>query len=85
MSGEFKPLFGGMTYEREVVPATIDALEQVLEAAKSGEIVGVAITTLDHKGMGGYAIAGRVGGYSMIGAIEMIKAELVTVNWGDDE
>ena len=85
MTGTVKPLFGGMTYEREVVAATIDALEQILEAAKSGEIVGVAITTLDHKGMGGYSIAGRVGGYSMIGALEMIKAELIAVNWGDDE
>jgi hypothetical protein len=85
MTGEVKPLFGGLTYEREVVDGAVNALESALEAARSGEIVGVAIAMLDHKAVGSYSIAGRIGGYSMIGALEMAKAEIVAVNWDDGE
>ena len=84
MSGEVKPLFGGLTYEREVVESAISALEAALDAARSGEVVGVAIAMLDYKAMGSYAMAGRIGGYSMIGALEMAKAELIAVNWDDE-
>lgn len=84
MTGEVKPLFGGMTYEREVVESAITALEAALDAARSGEVVGIAIAMLDYKGMGSFAMAGRIGGYSMIGALEMAKAELIAVNWDDE-
>jgi hypothetical protein len=84
MTGEVKPLFGGLTYEREVIESTVVALEETLEAARSGEILGVAIAMLDHKGMGAYSVAGRVGGYNMLGALEMAKAEIVAVNLDHD-
>ena len=80
MTGKVKPLFGGLTYEREVIESTVVALEDALEAARAGEIIGVAIAMLYHKGIGGYSVCGRVGGYNMLGALEMAKAEIVAVN-----
>jgi hypothetical protein len=85
MTDKVAPLFGGLKYQPEVIESAVQTLEMALEAAKSGEIVGVAIAMLDCRGMGSYSIAGRIGGYSMIGALEMAKAEIIAVNWDDDE
>jgi hypothetical protein len=85
MTGEVKPLFGGLTYEPEVIESAVNALEAALEAARSGEVVGVAVAMLDCRGMGSYSVAGRIGGYSVIGALEMAKAEIVAVNWDESE
>ncbi|WP_454917436.1 hypothetical protein [Xanthobacter sediminis] len=74
---------GGPTGQPEPNPTCIATLEEWLERARSGEIVGVALAALHHDGVGSYAVGGRVGGYSMLGALEMACAELVKVNSDD--
>jgi hypothetical protein len=77
-----KSLFGGPAGVAEPNEVCIDALRAVLEMAESGEIVGVAMVALDKDGLGRWEVAGRVGGYSMLGAMEMARSELVDINRG---
>lgn len=72
-------IHGGPTGQPEPSPTCIQVLEEWLEKARSGEIVGVAIAGLCHDSCGCYALAGKVGGYSMLGAVDMAKADLLTV------
>lgn len=80
MSENVKSLFGGPSGQREASDACIATLETWLEMARSGEIVGVAISGLSYDNLARYAVGGRVGGYSMIGALEMAKTALIEVN-----
>jgi hypothetical protein len=40
-------------------------------------LIGVALVGLEHDGLARYAIGGRVGGYSMLGAMEIAKTDLI--------
>lgn len=62
---------------REPVPACVECVEDVLDRARSGEIVGLATVILNHDGVVGWHMAGRVGGYGMVGAAELIKTLLL--------
>ena len=64
---------------REPNAACIETIERWLEQARAGEIVGVALAGLGHDGFSQYSVAGKVGGYSMIGALEVAKAELLDI------
>lgn len=77
---EVVSLWGQPTGERNPNPALIDSLEKALERAKAGEIVGAAYAFCYHDGYAGYELAGLVGGYSMLGAIETAKAGLMEIN-----
>jgi hypothetical protein len=72
-----KSIFGGPTGLPEPNQMAIDALELILAKAQAGEVIGVVIAALHHDGMAGFQIGGMVGGYSMIGAIEMAKVDLI--------
>lgn len=69
-------LFGGPTGLPEPNQMAIDALEKILAKAHVGEVIGVIITALHHGGLAGWQAGGRVGGYSMLGAIEAAKFDL---------
>lgn len=77
---EVVSLTGGLTHQREVVPNCVSVLEDLLERARAGEIVGVAVAGLYYDATAAYWVGGRVGGYGMIGALEMIRADLVEIN-----
>jgi hypothetical protein len=63
----------------EVNERLVEEIERLLEAARSGEIVGMAGTYL-HKDKGAsYSFAGKVGAYSMIGGLECAKARLLSI------
>lgn len=79
---EVVSLTGGLTHQREVVPGCVSVLEDLLERARAGEIVGVAVAGLRYDATAAYRVGGRVGGYGMIGALEMIRADLVEINRG---
>ena len=83
MSGKVTSLHGGPTYEKEPSPACIEVLEELLAQAKAGEIVGIATAAMTHDGCGEWRIGGRVGGYSMLGAADVMRAEIVDVVRGD--
>lgn len=76
-SGSVVSLRGGPTGLPEVNAAAVEALERWLEMARSGHLVGVALAGLDCDGCGRWALSGRVGGYSMLGALEVVRAELL--------
>ena len=78
-SGNVVSLNGGPRGVREVNEAVVSVLERWLEAARSGEVIGVAIALLDYDGCGRWAVAGTVGGYSMLGALEVARADLLEV------
>lgn len=85
MTGEVKSLFGGFIHQPEVMESVVDALEELLADAKAGKITGIAFATVDFKGAGSYTVAGRVGGYTLLGGLEMLKASLVTFNVGCED
>jgi hypothetical protein len=77
-----KSIFGGPVGVPEPNDTCIEAIRKLLEMAESGEVVGIAVAALDKDGCGRWELAGRVGGYSMLGALEIARAELVDVNRG---
>lgn len=72
-------LFGGPTGQAEPNETCIAALRDLLARAEAGEIIGIAMASLEKDGKSGFVVAGHVGGYSMIGALEMARAELIEV------
>ncbi|RJL08419.1 hypothetical protein [Paracoccus siganidrum] len=83
MADNVTAIFGGPTCQPEPSETCIQQLEYWLEMARSGEVVGVAIGGICADGLSRYGIGGRVGGYSMLGALEMARTELVEVIRGD--
>lgn len=83
MSDKVTAIFGGPTYEREPHPDAIRAAEELLEAVKSGEIIGFGVAKLGFDGLASYELAGTIGSYSMIGAVEVIKSILIEVQFSD--
>lgn len=72
-------LFGGPTGERTVNEIAVAALEELLEKARSGEIVGIAVAALHYDGCGSFQLAGRVGGYSMLGALDEAHSRVMEI------
>ena len=63
----------------EVNERLIEEMERLLEAARCGEIIGMAGTYL-HKDKGAsYSFAGNVGAYSLLGGLECAKARLLSI------
>lgn len=79
MSENVASIFGGPKGVPEPNETCVKALEELLEMARSGEIVGVAMAGLCADHMSRYAIAGNVGGYGMLGAMEVAKSDLVRI------
>lgn len=70
----------------EVNATAVEALEEMLELAKKGEIKGFAMVPMWHDNTASYLIMGRVGGYVMLGALNMVVAHMVETNMmGDDD
>lgn len=76
------PLFEGQahTSQREPNALCISALERALEKARSGEIIGVGLVELYHDTSSNYALGGRVGSYTMLGAATMMVGRLTEIN-----
>lgn len=72
-------IFGGPTGQPEPNTNTIEALESYLEMARSGQIIGVVIIGLCADGLSQYNVGGYVGGYSMLGALEVAKMDMLEV------
>lgn len=82
MTERIVSLHGKPTGQREVSKVCVDALRDLLERAQAGEVVGVGLAALHCDGEASYHLCGRVGGYSMQGAVEMVRADLVDINRG---
>ncbi|MGF7163461.1 hypothetical protein FHS85_005129 [Rhodoligotrophos appendicifer] len=78
MAGNVISLGGAIVPEEAQANATlVEELERLLEAAKAGEIIGMAGSYV-HKGRAAsYSYAGNVGGFAIIGGLECAKEHLV--------
>jgi hypothetical protein len=82
MSDNVVSLFGGEPIRAadpassEPLEGLVRELEQLLEAARAGEITGFAGTFQHRSGSVGYAFAGSVGGYAMLGGLECVRLRL---------
>jgi hypothetical protein len=63
-----RSMFGGPSTTRESNAAAVEVLEDALERARSGEIVGVGIVMADHDGRACFSLGGLIGGYADLGA-----------------
>ena len=71
---------------RAVNATAVEGLEEMLELAKKGEIVGFAMVPMWHDNTASYLIMGRCGGYAMLGAMNVVMTHLVGTNrMGDDD
>lgn len=66
--------------ERHVDENFVKALEDALEKARAGEVVGGTLILGYHDGLSSYRIAGRVASYSMLGAASMALRTLQEIN-----
>lgn len=85
MSENVISLNGKPIGKNEVSKVCVDTLREMLQSAESGELTGVAVVGLHSNGEASYHIVGQVGGFSMVGALDIIKAELVDINRGYEE
>ncbi len=69
--------WGVPTGEKQVFQHAVQVLRDMLEKAEAGEVIGVAVCALHHDGLAAYHIGGRVGGYSLLGAMDVAKADLM--------
>lgn len=76
-------LNGGPSGVREVNEHLIEVLEGILERARAGEAVGGAIILLHYDSASSWMLAGRVGGYSMLGACSAVKHALLELEFSD--
>lgn len=60
----------------------IAALADLLERAKSGDVVGLAGGLLHGDKSTSWLVAGRCGGYGHMGALDMVRDRLLTINKG---
>jgi len=74
-----KSIYGGPTGLPERNERAIEVLTDLLEKAQSGEVIGVVVAALHHDGLAGFRIGGMVGGYSLLGAVEIAKHDLVSI------
>lgn len=73
-------LRGQPTGERKVNANAVAAAQRLLEQAQAGEVIGVAVVTLHYDSAAAFDMAGKLGGYSMLGACDMVHDLLVEVN-----
>lgn len=81
--GEVRSLHGALTGERVVNEDLVKAIEGLLEAAKSGEIVGAAVARLHYDSGCSWQISGVIGGYGLIGACSLMAQALGEVELSD--
>lgn len=75
--GEVVGMFGDIPEPPEPVASCVDCLRSLLQQAEAGELVGLAYAGITRSGHGQNGMAGVVGGYALLGSIEMAKADLV--------
>lgn len=83
MAEKVTALFGGHTGVPQPDQNCIEVLENLLEKARGGEVIAVAIAAKHHDGLATANHGGKVAGYALIGALEAIKASLIDFNRGD--
>jgi len=73
-------LYGQLTGERKVVESAVGAIADWSAKVQSGEAVAVVVVGIYHDGLAGYTVAGKLGGYSVLGAMEMARQYIIDIN-----
>jgi hypothetical protein len=87
MSAQIVSLTGAIV-SGEAAPAPkpngvlIKELERLLEAARAGQIAGMAAAYQHHDRTISYSYAGSVGGFGLIGGLDCVKERLVQLAIG---
>ena len=68
------------TGELVVVDEVVTQLTEMLNRAKSGNIIGITAAVLAHNKQAEFYISGRCGGFQMIGAMDIAKHHLIRGN-----
>ena len=66
--------------ELKPVASVVNHLESMLELAKAGKVLGVAMVPLFNDNSAAYSLAGNIGGYGMLGAMECLKIHIIDIN-----
>ena len=74
--GEVTALYGGEVNRLTPNEGCVAHLRELLQRAEAGEITGIVCASLHADNLCSYTIAGMIGPYSLLGAIEMAKSEL---------
>lgn len=80
--GEVRSLNGNAPAVLTRNETCVAELRKLLERAESGDVVGVALCAMHQDKTCSYSVFGMAGGFTMVGALEMAKAELVEINQG---
>jgi hypothetical protein len=62
----------------------IEELERLLEAARAGEIIGLAGSYVHRDKVVTYSFAGIVGSYGLIGGLDCVKERLIRIALAKD-
>ena len=85
MTATVTSLRGGAIVVPEPNQQFIELLEETLVMARAGEVVGGAMALLHGDGCASYTAGGTLGGYSIIGAVQVLNRHLVTIADDVDE
>ena len=87
MADNVVSLFGPMASaqpEGQPNATVIEELERLLEAARAGEIIGVAGSYVHRDKVVTYSFAGIVGSYGLIGGLDCVKERLIRIALAKD-
>ncbi len=74
--GKVHSLFGGPTGVPEVRPHVVEVLEEALERARSGDVAGIALVTLDPSGLVDWRLTGAIS-FGMVGGLSCVHQQVV--------
>lgn len=58
---------------------TIAALREALEEAEAGEVIGIGLVKFHADNCASFRLSGWAGSYSMLGACDRLKQEILTI------
>lgn len=70
-------LRGDKVFTGEPHAGCVAKLRELLERAEAGDLTGFVVASLHSDGTASYTIAGMIGPYSMLGATDMARSELI--------
>ena len=83
--GDIVAMHGGVVNTPTPDQNCIEALRQMLEMAEAGEITGIVCARLHGNNLSSYAIAGRYGANSLLGALDLAAHDLRNMMMGLDQ